>query len=326
MQLWDIEQHDSYALKGRFQRDRQGHEVWVLSMKRAWVWLEGRWVEEEIPAIINDDPIYTGDAGFSAMISDHDFPIHKKNTDVLVYGKAKTYAKKPMNSHTCRLLIDEHIDKSLTIIGERQWIDHSGSLTVSSAKPFIERDIDYTHAIGGDERNRLGSGIADTNEELASMKVPSVFYVGQNWQANSNKVQVAGFGPLPPFFSERSRWAGTFDERWQEERRPLWPIDFDDRFYQSAPSDQQCKGYLIGGERLMVSGFCHDDALSFRIPTEKYQATVTFQDKEEISLMPIYTVWIDANKKRVEVIYTASFHCQDREHLLTSSRLEEVSS
>ncbi|MGF1806328.1 DUF2169 domain-containing protein [Aliivibrio sifiae] len=326
MQLWDIEQHDSYALKGRFQRDRQGHEVWVLSMKRAWVWLEGRWVEEETPAIINDDPIYTGDAGFSAMISDHDFPIHKKNTDLLVYGKAKTYAKKPMNSHTCRLLIDEHIDKSLTIIGERQWIDHSGSLTVSSAKPFIERDIDYTHAIGGDERNRLGSGIADTNEELASMKVPSVFYVGQNWQANSNKVQVAGFGPLPPFFSERSRWAGTFDERWQEERRPLWPIDFDDRFYQSAPSDQQCKGYLIGGERLMVSGFCHHDALSFRIPTEKYQATVTFQDKEEISLMPIYTVWIDANKKRVEVIYTASFHCQDREHLLTSSRLEEVSS
>ncbi len=325
MQLWDIEQHDSCALKGRFQRDRQGHEVWVLSMKRAWIWLEGRWVEEETPAIINDDPIYAGDAGFSAMISDHDFPIHKKNTDVLVYGKAKTYAKKPMNSHTCRLLIDEHIDKSLTIIGERQWIDHSGSLTVSSAKPFIERDIDYTHAIGGDERNRLGSGIADTNEELASMKVPSVFYVGQNWQANSNKVQVAGFGPLPPFFSERSRWAGTFDERWQEERRPLWPVDFDDRFYQSAPSDQQCKGYLIGGERLMVSGFCHDDALSFRIPTEKYQTIVTFQDKEEILLMPIYTVWIDANKKRVEVIYTASFHCQDREHLLTSSRLEEVS-
>ncbi|PQJ84379.1 DUF2169 family type VI secretion system accessory protein [Aliivibrio sifiae] len=326
MQLWDIEQQDLYALKGRFQRDRQGHEVWVLSMKRAWTWLEGRWVEEEAPAIINDDPIYAGDAGFSAMISDHDFPIHKKNTDVLVYGKAKTYTKKPMSSHTCRLLIDEHIDKSLIIIGERQWIDHSGSLTVSSAKPFIEREIDYTNAIGGDERNRLGSGIADTNEELASMKVPSVFYVGQNWQANSNKVQVAGFGPLPPFFSERSRWAGTFDERWQEERRPLWPIDFDDRFYQSAPHDQQCKGYLIGGERLMVSGFCHDDALSFRIPTEKYQATVTFQDKEEISLMPIYTVWIDANKKRVEVIYTASFHCQDREHLLTSSRLEEVSS
>lgn len=326
MQLWDIEQHDSYALKGRFQRDRQGHEVWVLSMKRAWIWLEGRWVEEETPAIINDDPIYAGDAGFSAMISDHDFPIHKKNTDVLVYGKAKTYAKKPMSSHTCRLLIDEHIDKSLIIIGERQWIDHSGSFTVSSAKPFIEREIDYTNAIGGDERNRLGSGIADTNEELASMKVPSVFYVGQNWQANSNKVQVAGFGPLPPFFSERSRWAGTFDERWQEERRPLWPIDFDDRFYQSAPHDQQCKGYLIGGERLMVSGFCHNDALSFRIPTEKYQATVTFQDKEERALMPIYTIWIDANKKRVEVVYTASFHCQDREHLLTSSRLEEVSS
>lgn len=199
MQLWDIEESDSYTLKGRFQRDRQGHEVWVLSMKKAWLWSEGRWVQEETPAVINDDPIYAGDAGFSAMISDHDFPIYKKNTDILIYGKAKTYAKKPVSSHSCRLLVDEHIDKSLIVIGERQWIDHSGSIAVSAAQPFIEREIDYTNAIGGDERNRLGSGIAESNDELLKTKVPSVFYAGQNWQANSNKVQVAGFGPLPPF-------------------------------------------------------------------------------------------------------------------------------
>lgn len=326
MQLWDIEQSDSYALKGRFQRDSQGHEIWVLSMKKAWVYVEGQWEREATPVVIYDDPVYSGEDGFSAMKADHDFPIHKKNTDILIYGKARTYAKKPMPSHTCRLLVDGHVDKSLIVMGKRQWIDHGGSISVSNPEPFIEKEMDYTHAIGGGVGNRLGSGIAKSNEVLLNTNVPSVFYVGENWQANGKQIKVAGFGPVPPFFAERSQWAGTFNEHWYEERRPLWPVDFDARFYQSAPKDQQCKGYLAGGERLMVSGFCHNDALSFRVPSEKHQAIAVFQDKEEITEMPLYTVWIDANKKRIELLYSASFHCQDREHLLTSSRVEVIAS
>ena len=326
MQLWDIEQSDSYALKGRFQRDSQGHETWVLSMKKAWIYVEGQWQREATPAIIHDDPVYSGEDGFSAMKSDHDFPIYKKNTDILIYGKARTYAKKPMSSHSCRVLVDGHVDKSLIVIGERQWIDHGGSISVSSAVPFIEREMDYTQAMGGEGENRLGSGIAESNEMLLNTRVPSVFYVGQNWQANGKQVKVAGFGPLPPFFAERSQWAGTFDDNWYEQRRPLWPVDFDHRFYQSAPQDQQCKGHLTGGERLMVSGFCHNDVLSFRVPSEKCQAIVSFQDKEERADMPLYTIWIDANKKRIELLYSTSFHCQDREHLLTSSRIEVMPS
>ena len=128
MQLWDIEQSDSYALKGRFQRDSQGHETWVLSMKKAWIYVEGQWQREATPAVIHDDPVYSGEDGFSAMKSDHDFPIYKKNTDILIYGKARTYAKKPMSSHSCRVLVDGHVDKSLIVIGERQWIDHGGSI------------------------------------------------------------------------------------------------------------------------------------------------------------------------------------------------------
>ncbi|MCV5919813.1 DUF2169 domain-containing protein, partial [Escherichia coli] len=80
----------------------------------------------------------------------------------------------------------------------------------------------------------------------------------------------AGFGPVPPFFEARQTLAGTFDEEWIENRKPMLPLDFDRRFFQSAPADQQCKGFLKGGERLMMSGFCHDDTISFRIPKEKY--------------------------------------------------------
>lgn len=30
MQLWDIETHPELSLKGRFQRDENGDEVWVV--------------------------------------------------------------------------------------------------------------------------------------------------------------------------------------------------------------------------------------------------------------------------------------------------------
>ena len=34
MQLWDIEAHPELSLKGRFQRDENGDEVWVVVAKR----------------------------------------------------------------------------------------------------------------------------------------------------------------------------------------------------------------------------------------------------------------------------------------------------
>ena len=57
MQLWDIEQATDLLVKGRFQRDENGHEVWVLTAKRQWNLNEKVW--EEVPAEeIYDDPIY----------------------------------------------------------------------------------------------------------------------------------------------------------------------------------------------------------------------------------------------------------------------------
>ncbi|MGR6837650.1 DUF2169 family type VI secretion system accessory protein [Aliivibrio wodanis] len=324
MQLWDIDPDSSHSLKGRFQRDAEGNEVWVLSMKRAWYFSDGVWLEIRDKVVLNDDPIYEGAPGFSTMLADHDFPVYKQNTDVVIYGKARSYGQKAVNSHICRLLLNGHIDKSLKIVGDRHWVEHAGSITVSATQPFIEKDIDYTNAIGGDIRNKFGGGASTSNHELLKSKVPSIFYPTQNWQANSNKVDVAGFGPYPQFFQDRAKWAGTFDEQWYEERRPMLPLDFNPYFYQSAPFDQQCNGYLKGGERLVLSGFCHDDTLSFYIPENTYQALAIFDGEEESVDMPLYTLWINTEEKRIEATYTACFPCQGREHLLTLSRVLEL--
>ncbi|MCG9595572.1 DUF2169 domain-containing protein [Vibrio sp. Isolate25] len=323
MQLWDIEQTTDLQTKGRFQRDENGHEVWVLTAKRQWNLNEKVW-QEVLAEEIHDDPVYLGEPGLSAMKIDHEFPVSKQNTDVLVYGKARAYANRPVTYHECRILIDSHIDKTIAVHGERQWVEHGGSVTVSLPKAYVEAEIDYSRALGGDERNRLGSGVAKSSSELLERGVPSVFFPNEDWGPNTKNLRVAGLGPVPPFFSERMQYAGTFDDKWQESRRPLLPEDFNRRFYQSAPADQQCNGFLEGGERLMMSGFSHDDVFSFRIPSEKYVAVADFGEEKFRIPMAMYTVFIDTEAKRLTISYSASFPCQAKEHLLVSSKVLKV--
>ncbi|MGF1751783.1 DUF2169 family type VI secretion system accessory protein [Vibrio cionasavignyae] len=320
MQLWDIESPLNLTLKGRFQRDENGDEVWVVVGKRTWKLNGSIWLETSGEEIC-DDPVYVGEPGFSAMKIDHEFAHYKQNTDVVIYGRARSYAKKPVLYHECRVLLDEHINKTIAVHGERVWIEHSGSITISHSTEFIEQNIDYSCAIGGDIRNRLGSGIASSNKELIEQRVPSVFYQNEDWSSTGKSLRVAGFGPIPPFFASRLAYAGTFDKHWQENRRPMLPVDFDRRFYQSAPKDQQCNGYLKGGERLVMSGFCHDETMVFRIPSEQYVALVTFQDEQQRVDMDIYTVFVDTENRTVSISYTAAFPCQGKEHLLASTTI-----
>ncbi|MCZ8502749.1 DUF2169 domain-containing protein [Vibrio lentus] len=322
MQLWDIENHPELSIKGRFQRDHNGNEVWIVVGKRSWQLVGSVWKEQE-EVEIYDDPVYLGEVGLSAMKADQEFSVVKTNTDVLIFGKARSYAKKAVTYHECRLLIDGHIDKTISVLGDRQWIEHGGSVTLSKPLPFVEKEIDFSCAIGGDLRNRLGGGIADTKGELLKQKVPSVFYPTEDWSATPKNTRVAGFGPLAPFFGARQQYAGTFDDDWLENRKPLYPVDFDQRFYQSAPLDQQCKGFISGGERLMMSGFCHNDALSFRFPKEMYVAEAQFKNANYQVDMPISTVFIDTEARILSISYSAAFPCQGEEHLLVSTKIHK---
>ncbi|MGF1742215.1 DUF2169 domain-containing protein [Vibrio profundum] len=323
MRLWDVEPSLFGNVEGRFQRDSDGNEVWVLTLKRAWVFSDQQW-QADHDVVVRDGPEYSGEPGQSALIADHDFPVIKQNSDVIAVGNARTPGKQAMTHHQCRLRIDGHVDKTIEVVGERKWVSHGGSITVSEPSTFIEKEIDYRHAVGGDGRNRLGGGVAKKNKTLLDMQVPSVFYPEQNWQPSQRKVRVAGFGVVPPHFDERRKHAGTFDEVWELERKPMMPHDFNPLFYQVAPSDQQCDGFLRGGEQLTLTGFDHYDALSFRIPSERFIAIAEFDEVLE-QAMSIYTVLIDGDAKRVEMAYTAAFPCQGHEECLTVSSVREDS-
>ncbi|MDO6706066.1 DUF2169 domain-containing protein [Photobacterium sp. 1_MG-2023] len=324
MQLWDVESSLPYAMKGQFVRDQHGESVWVVCLKTGWQQKGGQWQPLETQPEIFATPVFAGEAGFSALLADQDFVVSKTNTDVLVQGHARSYGKQPVTQMNCRLLIEEHIDKTLQVMGPRQWITQAGQVGVTVPAPFIEQPVSYAQAMGGeDERNRVGCGVAGKPMDLLVQPVPSVFYPGQDWRIEGAKVQPASFGPVAVFDVPRAALAGTFDAQWQEERRPLYPLDFDPAFYQSAPRDQQAKGLLAGGERLILSGFNHEETLYFNVPRRTFSAHADFGNGQEKKQMALHTLSVDADALTVTATWSAAFPCQGREATLVKTVISE---
>jgi hypothetical protein len=64
----------------------------------------------------------------------------------------------------------------------------------------------------------------------------------------------SGFGFYPKQCEPRVAYAGTYDEKWQDERAPFLPDDFDPRFFQVGFPELICDSYLRGGERIEIRG------------------------------------------------------------------------
>ncbi|KDM91098.1 DUF2169 domain-containing protein [Photobacterium galatheae] len=324
MQLWDVESSLPYTMKGQFVRDHDGQSVWVVCLKTGWQLVGGQWQPLNTQPEIYSTPAFAGEPGFSALLADQDFVVTKTNTDVLVNGHARSYGKKPVTKMNCRLLIEGHIDKTVQVLGARQWITQAGQVGVTVPSPFIEQPVSYAQAMGGeDERNRAGCGIALKTEDLLTQNVPSVFYPDQDWKLEASKVRPASFGPVAVFDQPRAGLAGTFDEVWEEERRPLYPVDFNPAFYQSAPADQQTKGLLAGGERLIVSGFSHEETLYFTVPRRRFVAQAIFADNKEKQPMSLHTLSVDADTLVVTAVWSAAFPCQGRVAQLNNTVISE---
>jgi hypothetical protein len=83
-------------------------------------------------------------------------------------------------------------------------------------------------------------------------------------------------GPIGRSWLPRRSYAGTYDQAWLDDRMPLLPNDFDDRYFQSVPPDQQV-AFPQGGEPVELVGLTTEGRLTMHLPREVI--SVTFQRK-----------------------------------------------
>ena len=75
-----------------------------------------------------------------------------------------------------------------------------------------------------------------------------------------------GFGFIQASWQPRASFAGTYDSAWEDQRKPLLPLDFDRRFFNSASPGLIAPGYLRGDEDVVIIGASPDGRVAFRLP------------------------------------------------------------
>ena len=293
--MWAIQNDTGFAAERTFVRDKNGAEIFLVAIRGTFDFDDqGRinLAEEQVP--VAEVPAYHGEIGKSSMRWDTDLPRTKNGTDVLVNGSAYAFRGKPAKSVETTIRVGS-IFKKLTVFGNRQWQGRA----ISDPEPFITMPISYERALGGidSEENPLGVGSKKVDGNL----LPNVVTAGEN--------QVAGYGAISGNWQPRRGCAGTYNDQWENNRKPLIPEDFDDDFFYSAPQDQRAAGFLRGGEEVELINLTPNGRVRFRLPRITLGLTSYIDNDIVHHRAQLHTVIIEPDDQKLMLVWHSSLPC-----------------
>lgn len=232
---------------------------------------------------------FTGEPGFSAPVYESEYCLTKPKCDVLLIGNAYAPGGKPAPYTRVRLQVGP-IDKTIDVIGNRTWSGRGGS--PSDPEPFTTMPISYDRAFGGVDasnpdkataftRNPVGIGYRPlmNEDQLRDQPVPNTQEPGQPITSPKGNYRPMSLGPIGRSWAPRLGYAGTYDDRWLNETFPFLPADFDTRYYQAAPEDQQMP-YLVGGEHVILTNLSPSGQLEFSLPAAQVPIVYLHRDRK----------------------------------------------
>jgi hypothetical protein len=256
------------------------------------------------------------------MLYDLDMVPLKPTTDVLLNGCAYTVPGRDRRSVEVSLSVGS-IRKTIRVSGDRVWERRLSGLCPTEPKSFDKLPIVYERAFGGrdpeavdperwpcEPRNPIGAGYASKADYLIGMPLPNAEHPSHPINAWNDRPTPVGFTALPPNWMPRASFAGTYDDRWMEERFPLVPDDFDDRFLQSAPLDQQAP--LRGGETVELRNLTPDGLLQFRLPSVALGLRTLIDGTALDHRSSLHTVVIEPEYPRVIMSWHSAVNCHKR--------------
>jgi hypothetical protein len=234
--------------------------------------------DQQIPLAEADT--FTGDPGFSAPLHEVDYAPIKHRCDVLFNGSAYAPNGKPTSKVQVGIKLG-HVAKSFNVLGNRYW--EAGATGIGPGYPavFAHMPISYDNAYGGVDNflkdkkkhsaympNPAGKGY---HRELANYLVdgtpmPNTEELNRPIKTPYGNYRPMAFGPLGRGWQERLKYAGTYDDNWLENIFPFLPADFDERYYQAAPANQQIT-YPQGGEEVTLVNLTPEGRCQFILPT-----------------------------------------------------------
>lgn len=315
--MWAITNETPFAAERTFVRDRDGAEVWLVAVRGTFDILPGgelRVAEKQPPVVLA--PAYRGDPSASSLLCDSDLVRTKLATDVLVNGSAYAPGGRPVPEVTVGLTVGP-IQKRLTVTGDRVVRSGLFGVKASDPAPFVTKPINYEHAFGGtvvDPRDPAKSTREDANpvgiglDGSVDRPLPNVMYAGDTVRPRA-RMRPAGFGPIASYWAPRVKRAGTYDAAWEATRQPLVPIDFDDRFFQAAPDDQQVPGFLRGGEEVVLQNLSPEGSLRFNLPRVTLGFATRIDGGTTNHRADLHTVSIEPDERRLVMVWHTALPC-----------------
>ncbi len=272
-----------------------------------------RLADQQIPPSDVDD--YYDDPLTSSLKSASDAHIGKNCTDIIMQGGACAPEGNKVRAIDVRLSIGD-VGKTVRVFGNRYW--QQGS--ISEPEPFEFMPLVYERAYGGSldeqdegaesyDKNPVGVGFAVTRSgkpvdgsALPNLETPHALIAKPG-----DMPEPAGFSYVAPYWKPRAQYAGTYDHKWEENRAPYLPEDFNQRFLQVAPSDQIYPGVIRGGEPVEIEGMHPKGKIQFVVPSVSMACRVEVKDREVDIPFITETLLIQPNDLKVSLVWKASF-------------------
>jgi len=300
--------------------DRTGRETLVVIVKGTFDFSQGATLvsKQQAPIIQADE--YYGDPAETSIIRTSDFLPVRMNTGVTLSGHAIVPGGK-----TGRMNIGIRVGtlmQKAVVFGNR-----TGYRDINSPEPFERMPLKWENAYGGLDTshdndkhhashaaNPVGKGFIAKRSKLdsASVALPNIENPDHLIRDPYDHPQPVGFGPVPPFWEARSKYAGTYDDAWQKERAPLLPDDFDERFLQAAPVALTAKGYLQGDERCELVGMTEDRHIRFDMNASCPTIGVRFARKGMRSKPVLESLHFDTDARQFFVTWKSMLDIQGK--------------
>ncbi|MCL1029176.1 DUF2169 family type VI secretion system accessory protein [Serratia silvae] len=265
--------------------DKNGREQLVVIIKVTWELPHSGQdlvlADMQTPLIEAD--ISTGKPGFSATLYEGDYATFKPCCDVLVNGCAYSPSDRPVKEVPVLLQVNNQnntlLSKGFMVKGDRYWEPGVISFRPSSQQPFTKMPVSYDNAFGGIDNTKLthpyfyqdnpvGRGYSHHKTKLAGTLLANTEEIGNPIRTPGGHYRPMALGAVGRSWPIRSRYAGTYDDHWIQNIMPFCPDDFDYRFFQSTPPDQQIP-YPQGGEIVSLLNFSQNAVLKFKLPQQK---------------------------------------------------------
>jgi hypothetical protein len=324
--MWLLENDTPFAADCGWVRDHDGAEVWLVAVKATFdINPDGSTsVAQEQPPVLRT-PEYHGEPGKSSIKYEADLVLTKTCTDVIVLGHAYAPHNEPVAQCDAGFKVGP-IQKMLRILGDRGWTAHGPA----APRAFARMPLMYERAFGGVDplsprpdrdwewRNPVGTGFAVSWESAKQVLLPNIEDPRRLIRGWNDRPPPAGFGALAGSWQPRVSLAGTYDDEWAASRKPLLPHDFDDRFFQYAPPDQQSQGFLRGDEPVVLSRLTPGGDLRFVLPRLFLGFETSFYGggRTMHTTRNLHSVILEPDHPRVSLVWHSSLPCHFKVHQL----------